>query len=164
MKITTASKAAKQDILKRYYSQKPKSKRADRDQKNNKSVSFSESDKEGSTKTKKNGDKPIKSYAGAVMANPIRASCSMAVAGSKRKVNPPQEQDIADPCGDHYPVMGPGVVCENRDSVEVIYEEEALLDSGASHNVTNALRHLHLIELAFAVVSLADGSAQNCRF
>ena len=88
----------------------------------------------------------------------------MAVAGSKRKVNPPREQDIEDPYGDPYPVLAPGVVCLNNDSREVVYEEEVLLDSGASHNMVNAVRHLHLIELAFAVVSLANGSIQNCQF
>ena len=88
----------------------------------------------------------------------------MAVAGSKRKVNPPREQDIEDPHGDPHPVLAPGVVCLNNDSREVVYEEEVLLDSGASHNMVNAVRHLHLIELAFAVVSLADGSIQNCQF
>ena len=160
----TAAKATKQEILKRFYSKKPKSKGDESKGKTSKTVSFADKSRASAASSEKKGSSQAQSYAGAAMANPIRATCSMAVAGSKRKVNPPREQDIEDPHGDPYPVLAPGVVCLNNDSREVVYEEEVLLDSGASHNMVNAVRHLHLIELAFAVVSLADGSIQNCQF
>ena len=159
----TAAKATKQEILKQFHSKKQKATSDESKNKASKSVSFSDKSRGTTTQPEKRSSQ-VKSHAGAAMANPIRATCLMAVAGSKQKVNPSQKQDVGDPYGDPYPVMGPGVVCLNNNSREVVCKEEVLLDSGASHNMANAVHHLHLIKVAFAVVSLADGSIQNCQF
>ena len=163
----SASKATKKDILEKYYSRKaqrtgqPKTD----SERGSKSVSFGNQEKNLENDVEKKTQGATRSYAGAVKATPIQATCSMVAAEPKKKPKPPREHDVKDPHGDEYPIhLGPGEVARNQDSRDVICEEEVLLDSGASHNMANALQHLDLLELAFAIVSLADGSIQHCHY
>ena len=105
--------------------------------------------------------KPFVSYASSAQAKErIPAYASMA----KKDEYPPYEGDLPDPYDVHPPPLYDDQVLANPNSKEAIYEEEVLLDSGASDCMVPSFLYLDLIRNAYHLVTIADGTLHESNY
>ena len=91
-----------------------------------------------------------------------QAYCSMAKAKEENKF--PEEGDIQDP-SDLYPlVLSEHETVHNENAQIVVYEDNVILDSGASDCMVPNFDYLDYIQAAHASVLIADGSLHQCDF
>lgn len=116
---------------------------------------------------------PKLSYAAAAIREPKRkishANAAAATVRQRRivycgqavAISHPVEQPIKDELLKDIPALYDDQVIENPKAEIVIYEQQVLLDSGASDCMCPALRYLTFIRNAFAAVCLADGTLHD---
>ena len=126
-------------------------------------------------------DKPKKevAFAQAQMAARRTATCSMAMvdrrlaycSGASSLVNTeedkrpmPNEGNVQDPHSLVNPPVSAGEVVRNERAKIVLYDEQVLIDSGASDSMVPTFKYLDLIEICYAHVLLADGTLHNADY
>ena len=93
----------------------------------------------------------------------IATSCPAATNDSHSH-NMPEEARIEDPLDITPPVIGTNDVVTNDNATLVIYEDQVLIDSGASDSMVHSFAYLDYITTCFATILLADGAMHNSDF
>ena len=106
--------------------------------------------------------KPAVSFASVAQAKErVKAYASMARKGEQV---PPTEGDLPDIYDVNPPPLYDDQVIANPNARIAIYEEEVVLDSGATDNMVPSFSFLALIMTAFHLVTLADGTLHESNY